>query len=871
MSTDLLTAPGDLSFKANIDFQTRASLSRPFFQPTIIDDPVGLVGFGDSSALYFALVTDPGAGRYPKLAITAKTYIHGWTANSGRLYVLDGFELTAWDIRNGVAQETIKLLADTEAETATAAIAELKKAMQRFEWATLLELAEDDWVRITAKQNAAPPFSAERDQLDTQAADSFRMLRSLREITGSTGGAVAARQLVSELRKALADKRAEAAPWCFSAPVVRRHSFEENQRGVFVVQGDGRLYGFDKALTSKAIRKHTNQNHAELKITLLEDMKSSVRLVAYVSDGSLCLVDAKNFDQKGSWTPETKPARGITHTLAAVNNQFWWGTDSAVYACQYVEPNTARLVWSTGSPWVTRQVGRLNPPDTPYNPPLDPNELFDKMNVRGWIEQRANRSAPLNDGMTALLSLSDETGKYTTPAAGKSYIVYGPFERAASASNRWSHIRPHHSNGLVLLSDARGASSLCRFPMASGITQLTPQWTVAPWLSSVTLHSPLDTALSQPWPTAELRPLSKPRPDMVAWLKTTTLKAKVEQLGNALEIIGHKPFGDTQLRFTFWHALYNNLYPDQFVYKSWFSEAKAILNLVFTAAEQQALAAKFGQPGTLWNYFSQQDFSRNFSLKHACPVNFDPPWVNPNVPANLFHSTPPLWFDPWGYNRPGDFITEQPAATYLDPVCFNGQLKVPHRPASFEAPFKGRRWAVFTDNDPGLILKTVKPPVPGEPPPAPEPGLLRAATDPNALVVTVDEDTQRTTFQVLAPKPLRLMFDTATHTLRSEAKDWGSIPNQVLAPQVMYRNPASTDLVTPTAWVVTAPDFPNARLRKLATVATTGKSDWDTFLDANRTQYGPTTGGKTWQIERLPLPENLLPKLFLQAYGLPAS
>ena len=869
MSNDFLTAPGDLSPKYNIPFNLRASLSRPFFQPTIIDDPVGLVGFGDSAGLYFALVTDPGAGRYDKLAISAKTYIHGWTANSGRLYVLDGIELTAYDIRDGQKRESRSLLTGTEAETATTALGELKKVSQRFEWATLLELAEDDWLRITAKQSAAPPFSAERDQLDTLAADFFRMLKSLREITGSAGGAVAARQLVNDLRKALADKRAAVAPWCFSAPVVRRHSFEEAQRGVFVVQGDGRLYALDKSLTNVNVKKHAGQDHAELQLALLEDMKSNLRLLAYVSNGSLCLADAKTFDQKGTWTPETRPAKGSTHTLAAVNNQFWWGTDSAVYACQYVEPNTARLVWSSGSPWATRQVGRLNAPLTSYTPPIDPNQLFDAMNVRAWIEQRANKTAPLNDGMMALLMLSDEAGKYKTPAEGTSYIVHGPFEREASAGNRWTQIRPHHSGPMVLLSDGRGASSFCLYPTVAGVSQLTPQWTVAPWFSAVTLHSPLDSALSQPWPTAALRPPAKSHPDMVAWLLTTAAEPQVKSLQNLLDMTLRRQLTDLELRFLLWHALYDNFYPDKFSYYVLFRDGKAILDATFNATEQQALRARFGQPKTVWDYMRFEEYNRNFPLKTAVPVNFDPPWVNKSVPANLFHAAPPAWYDPWGYNRPGDFNPEQPAATYLDPVCFNGQLKVPQRRVNFDAPFKGRRWAVFTDNDPGLILKTVKPPVPGEPQPAPQP--LHAATDPNALVVTADEDSQRTSLQVLAPKSLRLTFDAATHTLRSEAKEWGSIPNQVLASPVMYLNPASSTLATPTAWVVTAPDFPSARMRKLANVGTTGKSIWDTFLDTNRAQYGPTDGSKTWKIDICPLPQDVLPSLVLQGYGLPAS
>jgi hypothetical protein len=868
MNDDLLTAPGDPSPKWNINFNTRASLSRPIFQPTIIDDPVGLVGFGDSSALYFAQVTDPGAAVYTKLpTIKAKTYIHGWTANSGRLYVLDGVELSAWDIRDGQKRESVSLLTGQEAQKATDALAQLQQAEQKFEWATLLELAEDDWLRITAKQSAAQPFSAERDQLDILAADFFRMLKGLREMTGSTGGAVAARQRVTALARALADKRTEVGPWCFSPPIVRRHSFEENQRGVFMVQGDGRLYACDKALTKVNVKKQ--MNHAELRVALLEDLTSPVRLVAYVSDGALCLTDAKDFADMGTWTPDTKPAKGTTHTLSAVNKQFWWGTDSGVYACEYVAPKGARLVWSSGLPWVTRQVGRLNTPVSPYKPALDPNELFDKMNVRGWIEQRANKSAPLTDGMTALLMLSDDAGKYKTAPEGTSYIAHGPFERDAASvgGNRWSQLKPHHSNGLVLLCDSRGASSLCRFPTASGVTQLTPQWTTAPWFS-VTFLSALDTALSQPWPTPALRPLTKPRPDMIAWLKTTAVKEKVDQLANVLSFSGHKPFGDMDLRFTLWQALYDNHFPQQFMFASFYKDNKVILDTVFTAAEQQALATKFGRPGTVWNYQNDEDFKRNWAAGHTCEANFDPPWSLKSFPANLFHSTPPLWYDPWGYNRPGDFITEQPAGTYLDPVCFNGHVKVPHRGVNFDAPFKGRRWSVFTDNDPGLILKTVNPPTGDEP--QEEQQLLGADPDPNSLVITADEDRQRTIFQVLAPKPLRITFDAATHTLRNEATDWGSIANQVLAAPVMYLNPSSAVRATPTAWCVTAPEFPSARLRGLATIGTTGTSLFDKFLADNRTQYGPTDGSKTWQIERCPLPENVRPLLVLQGYGLPS-
>src|SRR6266478_1493934 len=202
MSYNTSGAAGDLQPKWSISFKTRSSLARTINQPVLVDNPVGLVIFGDTSMIYLAQVADPGASVYGTLGtVKATTYIHGWTVNSGRLYVLDGVELAAWDLRDGVKRETIRLLKEPEAKQAIEALNDLQKAIQRVEWATLLEQSEDEWVRLTAQQEAAAPLSDERDRLDTLAWDYFRMLKGLRETLGSTGGAAAARQLIAGLRR----------------------------------------------------------------------------------------------------------------------------------------------------------------------------------------------------------------------------------------------------------------------------------------------------------------------------------------------------------------------------------------------------------------------------------------------------------------------------------------------------------------------------------------------------------------------------------------------------------------------------------------------------------------------------------------------
>jgi len=146
---------------------------------------------------------------------------------------------------------------------------------------------------------------------------------------------------------------------------------------------------------------------------------------------------------------------------------------------------------------------------------------------------------------------------------------------------------------------------------------------------------------------------------------------------------------------------------------------------------------------------------------------------------------------------------------------------------------------------------------------------LRAAGDPNVLVITTDEDRQRSTLRVLPPKLSRVMFDTTSHTLRNESKEVGSIESQVLATPVVYLNPGSPAGAAPTAWCVTAPNFPSARLRALAKADADGVSAWDKFVDAKPSQCA-STGTKSWKLDTCPLPGSVLPSIVLLGFGVPA-
>jgi hypothetical protein len=234
---------------------------------------------------------------------------------------------------------------------------------------------------------------------------------------------------------------------------------------------------------------------------------------------------------------------------------------------------------------------------------------------------------------------------------------------------------------------------------------------------------------------------------------------------------------------------------------------------------------------------------------------------------DLFHAPPPVWYDPWGYNRPGDFVSTQPSPTYIDPFCFDGHLKFPQRPVVLEGNVKGRIWATYTDNDPASMLANV--PSDKTSKLETEPVALEAGPDPNTLVVSTDEEQQRTTFQIIPPKPQRLIFDAKNHQFESETAKMGSITDLVISPPTVFLNPART---FPTAWCVMNTDSPSVRLRQL--ISSDNKANavpWNQFIEDNKSTYGPTGGGKTWQIDRCPLPDVALPQIVVDGYGLPAS
>src|SRR5829696_2946948 len=212
--------PNDWSPKYHVDFNLRGSLARAMKPPVVVNDPIRLVIFGDSSTIYLAQVTDSAAVPYaPLKSIKATTYIHGWSVDRAeetvRLYFVDGVELCLWDLKEGKKLHGLNLLRDAEYTTATQSLTNLQKVTQRVEWAMLLDQAEDEWVKLTAERNAAEPGSAERDRLDQLTEDFLPVLRALRDTTGSSGSA-ASRTLVAELKTKLADARKTAAPYLFS-------------------------------------------------------------------------------------------------------------------------------------------------------------------------------------------------------------------------------------------------------------------------------------------------------------------------------------------------------------------------------------------------------------------------------------------------------------------------------------------------------------------------------------------------------------------------------------------------------------------------------------------------------------------------------
>jgi hypothetical protein len=289
------------------------------------------------------------------------------------------------------------------------------------------------------------------------------------------------------------------------------------------------------------------------------------------------------------------------------------------------------------------------------------------------------------------------------------------------------------------------------------------------------------------------------------------------------------------------------------------------------AAEVWGCQQYFQRFGTQGKDFGLPEVTRarQFFCRGPVPVNFDPPWTWPagRAPTDLFHSPPPPWYDPWGYNRPGDFVTSQPSPTYLDPFCFDGHLKLPHRPVKFDDSFKGRAWAVFAENDPASLLANAPTKKDGEP--EEEPVMIEAGPDPDTLIVLTDELQHCSTLQLFPPKSQRVTFDANTHKFQHEATTLGTTNQLIVGPPTVFLNPART---FPTAWCVVNPISPTVRLRKLVTFDSESQGvPWDLFVDENKGTYGPRGGGKTWQIDVCPLPAVALPQVVLDGYGLPAS
>ena len=841
-----------------------ASLVRPMNQP-IIDDDDGLVIFGNSSALYLARIADPGQEPYAKLkTIPATTFIHGCVLDAGKLYVVDGVEIALWNLGDGVKTHSLQLVADDDAAKARAALLDLKKAIQSVEWATLLEQAEDEWIRLTTQQVATPPPSDERDRLDALAADYFAMLRAMRKMVGTTGGGAAARQKISDLRKTLADKRNAAAVWCFSRPVVRVHGLEEAISSVFAVQGNGVIHGCDKQLTKASHKQKSYKNQAELQIAFLDEQTAAPKLLAYISESTIYALDAKTLDEKSHWAIPSPPPSNPTHSLAIANGQFWWSTDSGVYAFKPDDQSKLQLSWQTGAPWSVRQVGRPEIPESIYKPPTDPSDLFESMNIHGWIGQRSDKTAPLNDGATAQLMLSDENGRYVMPPHGTTHVLYGPFSRDAGATNTWGEIRGHSKNPLVLLSDSNTTTMLCRYPTPAGLNQLLPTWAMSPSLSFVTKGSAVDIALAKPWPAPPARPLSKPKPDMIDFYRKSAVADALRLCENLWSILGMKrKMGDREFRYMFWYLTFNRQFPNKMVMDN-DGKAKQVMDLFYTAAQVTELKDHFSGLGTTWEFRSGDHSDTTYQTQFIAanpPVDFDPPYVWKTKPAQpLFHQTPPAWYDPWGYNRPGDFVTtQQPAPTYLDPFCFNGHLKFPQRPVTLETGFKGRQWAVFTDNEPSSVQASAGPESSDTAPPN---------VDPSILVIRTDDDRQQTGLYVLPSKRLIVTYDAPSRELHPEELPLGFTGEHILGCPVVFYDAAK---VYPAAWCVGSKEYPSARLRKIAALdQSKGKSLWDTFVDQNKAQYGPSGSDTAWKIDECPLPADVQPLIVLFGYLLPA-
>jgi hypothetical protein len=323
--------------------------------------------------------------------------------------------------------------------------------------------------------------------------------------------------------------------------------------------------------------------------------------------------------------------------------------------------------------------------------------------------------------------------------------------------------------------------------------------------------------------------------------------------------------GDRDLRYVLWYALFKQDFHYDPIMKN-DGTAKKVLDVFYNDAQVQALQKQFSGKGTVWNFRDGRDGSYliHFIAKNP-PVDFDPPYIwDGRVPSALFHKAPPQWYDPWGYNRPGDFLPTQPAATYFDPFCFNGNLRFPQRPVALESGFKGRQWAVFTDTDEASLQASARP---GSESSETTPQDPEVTSEPSVLVVRTDDDKQQTLFYVLPAKRLINTYDAPSHELHPEWLPYAFIAEHVLGSPTVFFDPAK---IYPAAWCVGSKEYPSVRLRKIAAVdPAKNVSLWDAFVTKYRAQYGPPDGQTAWKIDQCPLPIDVLPAIALYGYLLP--
>jgi hypothetical protein len=841
-------------------------------QPIIING-TGIAIFGDASTIYIAQVSSSGGGEYTPLpTIKAKSFFHGWAVDSGNLYVLDGPELSMWHLSDGTKSRNVIKLTDYE-DDEKQKLKEYQEALQRAEWATLLEQCEEEYIRLTADQNKAQSDSDERNQLDVLASDLYGMLKNLRKMVGCADPASrkSSRTQIEKLRNDLAQKKAKAIPFCFSAPVVRTQQFTQSQNAIFIMQGDGTLYHCDKNLTSFDAVTEAGDGQTELLVALMEGNSS---FVAFISKSTLKAYNADTLKSSGHWQPTNVPPASSRHTLTAANGHFWWGTDQGIYAVKPVG-STLQFVTHSGATWSTRQVGRLGVSDKKFPPPpvkggssiTDPNHLFESMNVKGWIAKRTNPTAPLNDGMMAHLMLSKDDGSYKSPSGDKTYLVHGPFTPTQGApQNRWTGHKAHSSSPFVLFSDEQGMATLCSLPLTTIGSQLLPHWTTARWFSSPRRYSDLDLTLSQKWPTPNTRAMFEDSNKAQMWNKVMT-ESPLGALFKAWDALfkdDKKPTEeawDLRLRFLLWHALFDKPLPAM----SWpgsttrvieMKDVKAALNILYNQAALESLQKRFSGLGTIWEVSEdgrEGVVTIRFLFQSPIPAFSDIlpvawiPWKWKQSPAGLFNGPPPEWVDPWGLNRPGDFFPEQPQPNFLDPFRFEGNLRFPQRLVQIYTGTKNRCWAVFTSGDSAFQ------------------GAPTSTTQSQVLVVTADEDQQHTAFQILPTQSIQpVSFDQASHTIDNPARELGIINKPIASAPTVF---VAANSVQPTACCVIYSDFQSKILRKLAD-ASKSESLWAKFVRTNQAAYGPTGSDTAWKIEKCPMPEDALPKVSLEGYAL---